>query len=171
MRDATVSEPRVQLLHPAIRTEVRNLIEHAESKLPRVAIRVVQGLRTIQEQNKLYAQGRTAPGKIVTNARGGSSFHNYGLAIDFALLYDMNNDGKYETLSWDTLKDFDKDGQADWMEVVDIFEDAGYIWGGRFSTIKDNPHLEKHFNHTWKQLLAKYNSGYFIDQVEYVRLA
>jgi peptidoglycan L-alanyl-D-glutamate endopeptidase CwlK len=169
MRDK-ISEPRVLLLHPMIRDEVKSLIEKAESQLPNVAIRVVQGLRTIEQQNELYAQGRTKPGNIVTNARGGSSFHNYGLAIDFALLYDKDGNGTYETLSWDTLKDFDKDGEKDWMEVVDIFEDAGYVWGGRFSTIKDNPHLEKHFGHTWRQLLAKYNEGKFIENIKYVRL-
>ena len=40
------------------------------------------GTRTYEEQNALYAQGRTAPGKIVTNARGGQGAHNFGLATD-----------------------------------------------------------------------------------------
>jgi peptidoglycan L-alanyl-D-glutamate endopeptidase CwlK len=44
-------------------------------------------LRTSEEQNELYAQGRTKPGKIVTNARGGSSFHNYGMAFDFVPIF------------------------------------------------------------------------------------
>lgn len=169
MRDI-ISEPRVNLLHPAIRNEVKSLIEKAEAQMPRVAIRVVQGLRTIAEQDALYAQGRTKPGNRVTNARGGSSFHNYGLAIDFALLYDKDGNGTYESFSWDTLKDFDKDGESDWMEVVAIFEAAGYVWGGNFSTIKDNPHLEKHFGLTWRQLFAKYNAGSFIPGNVYVQI-
>lgn len=169
MRDK-VSEPRVALLHPKIRDEVKHLIEKAEARLPNTAIRIVQGLRTIDEQNALYAQGRTKPGNIVTNARGGASFHNYGLAIDFALIYDKDNNGSYESFSWDTLKDMDKDGQSDWMEVVDVFEDAGYVWGGNFSTIKDNPHLEKHFGYTWRQLLQRYNEGKFIQDIKYVQL-
>lgn len=169
MRD-TISENRVMLLHPAIRDEVRNLVNKCEAKMPGIAIRIVQGLRTIEEQNELYAQGRTKPGKRVTNAKGGASFHNYGLAIDFALLYDKDTNGTFETLSWDILKDFDVDGESDWMEVVEIFEEAGYTWGGRFSTIKDNPHFEKHFNHTWKQLLAKYNGGWFIPNTKYVQI-
>ena len=157
------------LLHPLIRFEVKQLIEKAETKIP-AAIRIVQGLRTIEEQNELYAKGRTKPGNRVTNAKGGASFHNYGLAIDFALLYDKDVNGTFESLSWDILKDFDVDGESDWMEVVDIFEDAGYTWGGRFNSIKDNPHLEKHFNHTWKQLLEKYNGGWFIPNTKYVQL-
>ncbi|SVE43245.1 uncharacterized protein METZ01_LOCUS496099, partial [marine metagenome] len=44
---------------------------------------VVHTLRTYAEQDDLYEQGRTEPGKIVTNARGGKSWHNFGLAIDF----------------------------------------------------------------------------------------
>jgi peptidoglycan L-alanyl-D-glutamate endopeptidase CwlK len=44
------------------------------------------GLRSIRFQDKLYAAGRTLPGKIVTNARGGESCHNYGIAED-VLLY------------------------------------------------------------------------------------
>jgi len=46
---------------------------------------VLSGLRSYQQQAALYAQGRTKPGKIVTNARPGSSWHNYGLAIDLGL--------------------------------------------------------------------------------------
>lgn len=47
------------------------------------------GFRSFAEQDKLYAQGRTNKSKpIVTNARGGYSAHNYGLAIDFVIVSD-----------------------------------------------------------------------------------
>jgi peptidoglycan L-alanyl-D-glutamate endopeptidase CwlK len=99
MRDA-ISIARVKLLHPAVRDEVARLIGAIEATWPvNMAIRIVQGLRTIDEQNALYAQGRTKPGNKVTNAKGGSSYHNYGLAVDFALLYDKDGNGSYETLS------------------------------------------------------------------------
>lgn len=162
MRDI-VSIERVNKLHPKIKNEVRLLIEQAESKLPNTAIRIVQGLRTFAEQDALYAQGRTKPGNKVTNSKGGQSYHNYGLAIDFALVYDLNKDGKYETLSWDRLKDMDKDGEADWMEVVDTFEKAGYTWGGRWHSIPDAPHFEKTFGHNWRDLLTLYNNGHLVD--------
>jgi peptidoglycan LD-endopeptidase CwlK len=158
MRDK-ISEERVAKLHPKIRDEVKALIEKAEAKLPGCAIRVVQGLRTFPQQDALYAQGRTKKGPRVTNAKGGQSSHNYGLALDFAILYDKDGNGTFETLSWDLLKDFDKDGESDWLEVVDIFENAGYTWGGRWTSIKDNPHIEKTFGMTWKQMLSKHNSG------------
>lgn len=158
------------MLHPKIRAEVIQLIDKAEEQMPGVAIRIVQGLRTFQEQHELYAKGRTKPGPRVTNSKGGQSYHNYGLAIDFALMYDRDNNGTYEVLSWDIVKDFDRDGESDWMEVVDIFEQAGYVWGGRFTSIKDNPHLEKAFGLNWRSLLAKYNAKEFITGESYVAI-
>jgi peptidoglycan L-alanyl-D-glutamate endopeptidase CwlK len=165
MRDK-ISEQRAKLLHPKVRDEVKQLIENAEAGLPaNMAVRIVQGLRTIDEQNALYAQGRTKPGSIVTNAKGGSSFHNYGLAIDFAILTDKDGNGSFEDLSWDIKRDNDKDGTADWLEVVKVFEAAGWSWGGKWSSIKDYPHLEKTFGYTWRQLLEKYNSGATVEYV------
>jgi len=159
MRDK-VSEGRVALLHPSVRAEVKKLIEQAESGFPpSMAVRIVQGLRTIEEQNELYAQGRTKPGNIVTKAKGGSSFHNYGLAIDFAILTDKDGNGTFEDLSWDIKRDNDKDGVADWLEVVKIFEDAGWSWGGKWATLKDYPHLQKTFGYTWQQLFEKVKRG------------
>jgi len=169
MRDS-ISIARVNSLHPKIRQEVHDLIEKAESKMPGVAVRIVQGYRTFAEQDALYAQGRTKPGNIVTNSKAGQSYHNYGLAIDFALLSDKDNNGTYETMSWDTLKDFDKDGESDWMEVVNVFEEAGYTWGGRFHSIKDQPHFEKNFGINWRQLLEKYNAKHVIPGTNYVNI-
>lgn len=170
MRDQ-ISESRVAQLHPKVRDEVKACIERAELMFPpNLAVRVVQGLRTIEEQNELYAQGRTKPGNIVTNARGGSSFHNYGLAIDFAILIDKDGNGKYDELSWDIKKDNDRDGVADWLEVIKVFEAAGWEWGGRWSSIKDYPHVQKTFGHGWRELLAMYNNHQFIQGTEYVKI-
>jgi peptidoglycan L-alanyl-D-glutamate endopeptidase CwlK len=165
MRDK-ISIDRVARLHPKIRDEVKDLIEQAEAGFPAsIAIRIVQGLRTFDEQDKLYKQKPK-----VTNAKAGQSYHNYGLAIDFALLIDKNGDGKYETLSWDQLNDGDKDGLPDWKEVVKVFEDAGYEWGGAWSTFKDAPHIEKRFGLHWKELLKRHKAKDFIDQVDYIRI-
>ena len=183
MRDK-ISMARINVLHPAIATEVGTLINKSESILPNnVAIRIVQGLRSIEEQNALYAQGRTKPGKIVTKAKGGQSYHNYGLAIDFAFIIDRDRNGTYETLSWDTREDFDKDGISDWREVVNIFKAAGYIWGADWDNdgvtkedgdkdehLVDSPHLQKTFGYNVKQLLEKYNKKDFIHPYQYVNL-
>ena len=159
MRDS-ISFERCQKLHPKIRQEAIDIIEAAEANFPpTVKIRVAQGLRTIEEQNELYAIGRTKAGKKVTNAKGGSSFHNYGLSIDFCLCYDKDGNGVFDEISWDTAKDFDKDGTIDWQEVVKAFEDKGWEWGGKWRTFKDYPHVQKTFNYTPSQLLSKLNNG------------
>lgn len=163
MRDA-VSTPRVRALHPKVSNEVFEIIGQLEASWPpQVAIRIVQGLRTIKEQNDLYAKGRTKPGKIVTKAKGGSSYHNYGLAFDFALLFDQDNNGSYEKLVWDERNPY-------WKEVVKAFEAKGWFWGGNFSTIHDAPHLEKTFGYNWRDLLKKHNAGDFIPTGLYVNL-
>lgn len=158
MRDA-ISLQRANLLHPLVRREVIDTIEAIEAMLPVTAkIRIVQGLRTIAEQDAIYAQGRTKPGPIVTNAKGGSSYHNYGLAFDFAVMYDKDGNDSYEVLSWDINYDFDKDGAKDWQEVVVAFKAKGWKWGGDWTHKKDNPHLEKPFGYTWRELYAKYKA-------------
>lgn len=164
MRDK-ISESRVAILHPTLRAQVKQIIEAAEAKFPaNMAIRVVQGLRTFEEQNGLYAQGRSKPGKIVTNAKGGQSLHNYGLAIDFAIIHDKDGNGSFEELSWDTNLDFDKDRQADWDEVTSSFEAAGWEWGGKWRTFKDLPHVQK-TPLTWQELLQRYAGGQTFNDV------
>lgn len=152
------------LLHPEVRRSALDCFEAAENLLTgRAKPRIVQGYRTFYQQQQLYDQGRTKPGKIVTNAKPGSSFHNYGLAIDFCLIID----GK--EASWNTEKDFDEDKHADWVEVVAIFENGGWEWGGSWRTFKDLPHLQKTFGYKWQTLLQRRNEGK-VDQQGYVLL-
>lgn len=160
------TQDRIALLHPKIRQEIESIIKEANTALTgRASVRISQGLRTIAEQNALYAQGRTdKTKKIVTNAKGGSSFHNYGLAVDIVLILD----GK--TASWDDKTDFDGDRVSDWMEVVAMFKKYGYVWGGDFRSIRDSPHFEKSFGYTTSQLLAKVNKKDFINGTTYVSL-
>jgi len=67
-------------LHPELAKRVTSLISELTNQ--GLAIEVVQGLRTFEEQNELYKEGRTKPSQVVTNAKGGQSNHNYGLAVD-----------------------------------------------------------------------------------------
>jgi len=149
-----ITKQRITLLHPSIREEVTALVLKADAALTGNAkMRIVQGLRTFEEQNALYAQRPK-----VTNAKGGQSYHNYGLAIDFCLIID----GK--VVSWDTKKDFDNDRIADWEEVIKIFEAAGWKSGRAFN---DLPHFEKSSLH-WKDLLKKYQANDFIPGTKYI---
>ncbi|WP_082707910.1 M15 family metallopeptidase [Paenibacillus sp. DMB5] len=134
-------------LHPVLLAGASALIQRSYAK--GIPIVITQGMRTIAEQNALYAQGRTKPGNIVTNARGGSSYHNYGLAIDFALLLP---DGK--TVSWDTSRDGNNDKMADWQQVAQEAKKLGFAWGGDWTSFKDYSHLEMTFGLTTEQLRA-----------------
>jgi peptidoglycan L-alanyl-D-glutamate endopeptidase CwlK len=130
------------ITNAAVKFAAQKVIEY--SYKAGVEIRYTFGLRTFAEQDALYAQGRTRPGNIVTNAKAGHSNHNYGLALDFVLIkggYDMKADD-------------DHDGIADWLEVVAIAKLFGFEWGGDWITFKDNPHIEMTFGLSIKDLLA-----------------
>lgn len=160
---------RIKLLHPKVREEAMNMYEEICKDLTGKAIcRFSYTLRTFAEQDALFAQGRTKPGKIVTKARSGFSMHNYGLAIDVVLLLDRDGDGKYTEASWDTKGDFDADGVADWMEIVRVFKEFGWVWGGDWK-FYDAPHFEKSFGYSVRQLhdLHKANK---VDKNGYVRI-
>ena len=89
---------------------------------------ITQTLRDAEYQNSLYAQGRTKPGKIVTNAKGGSSVHEKGEAWDFV-----------PTISgepvWDAKSPL-------WEKCGVIAEGLGMEWGGRWKFV-DKPHVQK----------------------------
>jgi peptidoglycan L-alanyl-D-glutamate endopeptidase CwlK len=158
MKDQKTLE-KIQLLHPRLRDEVTEIYEEICKALTGKAIcRFTFTLRTFAEQDALYAQGRSKPGKIVTNAKGGMSYHNYGLAIDIVLLVDRDGNGTYETASWDTKGDFDKDGKSDWQEVVTIFKQYGWEWGGDWKFV-DAPHFQKTLGKSVRELLALHTAS------------
>jgi peptidoglycan L-alanyl-D-glutamate endopeptidase CwlK len=118
---------RIKLLHPKVREEALAAYTYCNQKLlgNKVRLRFSHTLRSIDEQNSLYALGRTklfdAYGNHlakVTNARGGQSIHNYGLAFDIVLLIDRDNNGTFETASWNTGADNDNDGAADLIILI-----------------------------------------------------
>lgn len=156
---------RIKKLHPAVSDEVNSIYTKiCEALAGRAVCRFSYTLRTFNEQAELYAQGRTKPGKVVTNAKPGQSLHNYGLAFDIVLIID----GK--TASWDTIKDFDGDKEADWMEVVKICKSYGWKWGGDFKSFKDYPHFEKSFGLNWPEMKARYDAGQFQTVEPYIRI-
>lgn len=101
-----------------------------------VEIIMTQGLRTVAEQDALYAQGRTKPGKIVTNAKGGQSFHNYGLAFDIALIHDGQ-------VIWDTKISVEPEHPdiPTYTELGQYGQAIGAEWGGSWH-FQDIPHFQ-----------------------------
>lgn len=161
---------RINTAHPAIKEELSEIYRQiCEALKGRVMCRFAYVIRTLAEQEELYAQGRTKPGKIVTNAKAGWSYHNYGLAVDIVMIHDKDGNGTYETASWDQTIDIDGDGQSDWQEVVTIFKAHGWAWGGDWR-FKDAPHFEKNFGIPVAQLFDRLNKKQFMPGTNFVKI-
>ena len=138
---------RIGKLHPSIREQLKADYLEINKRLPKgVRLRFAEGLRTIKEQDELYAKGRTKAGKIVTNATGGQYIHNYGLAFDIVILLDTEGNGTFKTASWKVDKH--------WMQVVEFFKSKGWTWGGDFKSLYDAQHFEYSKGKTWRDFKA-----------------
>ena len=110
--------------------------------------RIISGTRSYSEQDKLFRQGRFGnPGPIVTNARGGQSNHNFGIAWDIGV-FDAN--GKY--LGHSAL--YAKAGQIAMSAGITDLE-----WGGNWRTFKDQPHYQFATGLTVSQIRSRFESG------------
>lgn len=157
---------RIELLHPKLRVEAKKIYEEICAALKGRAIcRFAYTLRTFAEQDALFNQRPQ-----VTKARAGKSYHNYGLAIDIVLLVDKDKNGSFESASWETNVDFDGDGKSDWQEVVLIFKQHGWTWGGDWTSFPDKPHFEKSFGYSVNDLLERYNAKKLIPNTNYVNI-
>ncbi len=143
--------PPVTELHPVVLEHAEKLVEEAAAI--GISVLITQGHRSKEEQNELYNQGRTSQGAIVTYARGGESYHNYGLAIDFALL---NAKGK---ALWDLEYDGNRNGRSDWYEVAALAKKIGFSWGGDWKGFKDYPHLQMDFGYSIDELSRGFRPG------------
>ena len=128
------SERNIATLHPDLIQRASAFISAAKSLAAQrgLDVRCICGLRTYQEQAALYAQGRTAPGKIVTKAPAGHSMHNFGLALDIGV---FSANGK--TYHGD---------HALYRELGPLGESLGFEWGGRWK-FNDEPHYQ--FRPAW----------------------
>lgn len=132
------SEKELVGVHPTVADKARELIKKMYDE--GIGIAIVQGFRSFEEQNALYAKGRTIKGVAkVTNAKGGQSIHNYGLAVDFCI-FDDNKQPQWEV-------------NKEWMHVVESAEKMGFESGARWKFF-DAPHLQMTFGLTLKQLQA-----------------
>lgn len=137
------NEEKIKELHGSVRPMAREFLNLSEAE--GFKLRITHAYRSSQEQDALYAKGRTAPGKIVTNAPGGFSFHNFRLAFD---VYDHK-------LGWST----------NWDRLGQIGIEVGLEWGDR--GFVDKPHFQYRGGLSLKQvqhgerpsLLDKYDNG------------
>lgn len=118
------SEGNLKGLHLSVQFMARNLVRECAKQ--GITIKVTSGLRSYEEQNALYEQGRTKPGKRVTDARGGYSNHNFGIAFDVTIF-------KGKSPVWESPQ---------YKIVGAIGKRLGLEWGGDWKSFQDEPHFQ-----------------------------
>lgn len=120
-----ISSRKLEDLHPTVREYCERFILACDDA--GVDVIITSTFRDEESQNALFAQGRSRPGKRITNARGGDSFHQYRVAFDFAPVLN----GK---IDWNDTKL--------WKICGEIAEGIGLEWGGNWTKFKDLPHCQ-----------------------------
>lgn len=163
MRDFKALHPRLQ----ALATELKDRCEEQGIK-----ILFSECIRTKEEQDALYAQGRTTPGNTVTNAKGStySSQHQWGIAVDFYLDMDVDGDGQKTDDAFNTSTGL-------FERVGTIALSIGLGWGGTWKSFQDRPHvylpdwgsttyeLKKQYGTPEKFMATWSNGGVAIDKI------
>lgn len=118
------SESVIAKLQPEIWTYARALVKRAAQV--NIDIKIISGFRSFAQQDALFAQGRTVPGSKVTNAKGGESNHNFGIAFDVGV-FDGN----------------DYLGSSPAYDIVGALGvEIGLDWGGYWANFVDKPHFQ-----------------------------
>lgn len=138
------TEAKVRQLHPLVqplaRAHIRQLI--ADGLKPKITA----GFRSFEDQDILFARGRTTAGPRVTNARGGESYHNFGVAYDIAL---FDEKGRYITNGSDPR----------YTKAGTIGEDLKLEWGGRWEDFFDPSHFQYTKGIDIATMRERYESG------------
>jgi hypothetical protein len=135
-----ITSQRISTLHPLIRSRVADFINEADRL--GIQLRITSAYRSFAEQDALFAQGRTQPGNIVTNARGGESIHNFGLAFDVVPMVHGQTD-------WN----------GNWPFIGTLGKSFGFIWGGDWQTFPDRPHFELNVGLSLADLRGRLNDS------------
>lgn len=143
---------RIKLSHPDKREILKSHYIECNNLLPKgVRLRFSQVFRTPGEQDKLFNQRPK-----VTKARAWQSIHNYGLAFDYVILLDKDNNGTFESIEWNIENEYHQ-------EVINFFKSKGYEWGGDWKRFKDYPHFQFKKNngssYNWQELKNKIDSN------------
>jgi len=133
-----INSRKLEDLTPGAKTRAEQFIEHC--KLVGIDVLITSTYRDREAQAALYAQGRSTPGRIVTKAKPGQSFHNYRVAFDFVPLIN----GKPQ---WEDAKLFEVCGE--------IAEGIGLEWAGRWIEMKEMAHCQ----YTGGRTLAELQNG------------
>lgn len=141
------SEQNIATLLPVAQRVARKWLKEAKVEAAKLGydVRIICGTRTYEEQNELYAQGRTKKGSKVTNAKGGYSWHNFGLAFDFGLFSPDAKTYFGESKHYKTIGGLAK-------EIKDA------TWGGTWKNPVDEPHIQYNMFSSVSKAREKFNS-------------
>ncbi len=120
-----INSRKISDLHPVVQEQCRHFIESCAEQ--GIDVIITSTLRDNDSQAALYAQGRSRPGPVVTNAKPGTSAHNYGLAFDFCPIVNGKAD-------WKNIDTFNQCGA--------IAESLGLEWAGRWSHFVELAHCQ-----------------------------
>ena len=149
-----VSMQRINTLNSKLISPATRVFEKCtKNKIP---IYIVWGSRSLVEQDLMFRYGRTIPGNISTTHRGGYSAHNYGLALDFCLLFGT------ELMSWEDVYPR-KYWRQKWLKAVTYFEEEGFTSKWR-STDFEPGHVENLLGNTILKLYEQDNSRNYWEQ-------
>lgn len=137
-----INSRSIDNLHPIVQDKCKHFIEICKDH--NIDILVTSTYRDCESQDELYAQGRTKPGKIVTNAKGGQSFHNWKVAFDVVPI--INGKPVWSTKGVDLEL---------WNQIGEIGEHCGLEWAGRWKKFKEMAH----FQYTNGLTLKDFQSG------------
>jgi peptidoglycan L-alanyl-D-glutamate endopeptidase CwlK len=137
-----INSRNIDDLHPTVQ---KKCLDHIHAcKQAGIDLLVTSTYRDGESQNELYAQGRTKPGRIVTNAKAGQSFHNWKVAYDVVPL-------RFGKPVWGTSgKDLEL-----WQKVGELGKAQGLEWAGDWKRFKEFPH----FQFTGGLTLADFQAG------------
>ena len=140
------NQEKIKTLHPEIRNATSSMLTNL--KKDNVNVEISLATRTYEEQDRLYSKGRNEKGeiidesKVVTYAKGGQSYHNFGLAFDVEV---YNENG---------TKYWNKQSEA-WQKVINEGKKQGFLAGAEWNDFPDLPHFENSFGNT--QSALRYN--------------
>lgn len=120
-----INSRKLDDLTPECQTLCQKLID--ECKKVGIDLLITSTFRDVESQNALYAQGRTKPGKVVTNAKGGQSFHQYKIAFDVVPI----ENGKP---MWDSI--------IKWAKIGKIGIGLGLEWAGNWKSFPEMAHFQ-----------------------------
>ena len=126
------SERNLTTLQVPAQQQVREFMAELSAAGFEFTVKILSGTRTYAQQNAIFAKGRFGnPGPRVTNARGGFSNHNFGIAWDIGIF----DGGEY--FNGDTQREVNA-----YANVAGIVDLTGLEWGGNWTSLKDRPHYE-----------------------------